>query len=78
MASRVGHKSNIFRVPDDETLAMNPAHHIELFLNCTQLITNYTRSNLSSMSTIDHIYTSMPEYMSVHICLFGRYTMLIK
>ena len=61
MASRVGHKSHILRVPDDENLAMSPAHRIELLLNCTQLITNYTRSTLSSVSTIDHIYTSMPE-----------------
>ena len=39
---------------------MNPAHHIELLLSCTQLITNYTRSTLSSMSSIGHISTSMP------------------
>ena len=45
----------------DETLSTNPAHHIELLLNCSQLITNYTRSTSSSKSTIDHIYTSMPE-----------------
>ena len=35
--------------------------YIELLLNCSQLITNYTRSTSSSESTIDHIYTSMPE-----------------
>ena len=45
----------------DEALSTNPAHHIELLLNCSQLITNYTRSTSSSKSLIDHIYTSMPE-----------------
>ena len=45
----------------DETLSPNPAHHIELLLNCSQLITNYTLSASNSKSTIDHIYTSMPE-----------------
>ena len=59
------HKSHILRVPDDKFLAMNPAHHIEHLLNCTQLITNYTRSTLSSMSTIHHINTSMPE---LYVC----------
>ena len=50
----------------DETLSTNSAHHIELLLNCSQLITNYTRSTSSSKSTIDHIYTSMPE---LHVSL---------
>ena len=36
-----------------------------LLLNCTQLITDYTRSTLSSMSTIHHINTSMPE---LYVC----------
>jgi len=45
----------------DETLANNPAHHLEVFLNCTQLITVPTRVSENCSTTIDLIYTSMPE-----------------
>ena len=45
----------------DETLANNPAHLLELLLNCTQLIQEPTRVTPTSSSTIDLIYSSMPE-----------------
>ncbi len=45
----------------DETLANNPAHYIELLLNCKQLIQTPTRITPTSSSTIDLIFSSMPE-----------------
>ena len=45
----------------DETLANNPAHHLEVFLNCSQLITVPTRVSGNCSTTIDLIYTSMSE-----------------
>ncbi len=47
-----------------ETLAKNPAHHIGLLLNCSQLIDIPTRVTASTSSIIDLIYTSMPDNQS--------------
>lgn len=45
----------------DDTLASNPAHFLELLLNCSQLIHEPTRVTYSSATTIDLVYTSMPD-----------------
>ena len=45
----------------DETLSKNPAHLIELILNCSQLITEPTRRTLNTSTTLDLIFTSTPQ-----------------
>ena len=44
----------------DETLSQNPAHLIELILNCSQLIIEATRRALNTSTTLDLIFTSTP------------------
>lgn len=48
----------------DETLANNQAHYIELLLNCSQLIQVPTRVTPTTSSTIDLIYSSVPDHHS--------------
>lgn len=50
-----------FNYEMNESLANNPAHYIELLLNCTQLIHEPTRVTPETSRTIDLIYTSLPE-----------------
>ena len=50
-----------FNYEINESLSNNPAHYIELLLNCTQLIHEPTRVTVNSKSTLDLIYTSIPE-----------------
>ena len=44
----------------DET--KNPAHLIELILNCSQLITEPTRRTLNTGTTLELIFTSTPQF----------------
>ena len=46
----------------DDSLSNNPAHYIELILNCRQLITTPTCCTLTTKSTIYLIYSSMSDH----------------